>query len=545
VSEYANIAAAVSTMAAQQPDVPAIYFPGPRGADGQRSYSQFTYAELDRESDLIAAGLNALGIEKGTRAALMVKPSLEFFALTFGIFKAGAVPVMIDPGIGLKNLKTCLGEAAPDAFIGIPPAHVARLVLGWARDSIRTVITVGRRWFWGGYTLEQVRDAAQPDWQRPHTTVDDLAAILFTSGSTGVPKGVEYTHRTFLAQVELIRDMYSIKPGEIDLPTFPLFALFDPALGMTTVIPHMDFTKPASIDPAEVFEPVKRFGVTNMFGSPALLRTVGRAAEGQSLPSLQRVISAGAPVPATVMESVLRALPDTARVHTPYGATECLPVCSISSAEVLGETREATDAGLGVCVGAPIPATVVRVIRISDDAIPTWSDDLVLPQGEIGEIVVKGEMVTRSYFRRDEATRLAKIREGDAVWHRMGDLGRFDEAGRVWFCGRKAHRVILPERTMFTVPIEARFNTHPAVYRSALVGARLAGGITPVLCIEREPDVPGTDAELLADLRERAATDPELNIITHFLMHSGFPVDIRHNAKINRETLAVWATGKL
>ena len=133
--------------------------------------------------------------------------------------------------------------------------------------------------------------------QPVETSEDDIAAILFTSGSTGVPKGAVYTHGNFLAQVELLKETYGIEPGEIDLPTFPLFALFDPALGMSAVIPEMDPTRPANVDPEKILGAIQRYGVTNTFGSPALLHRVGSygAAHGVKLPTLRRVISAGAP----------------------------------------------------------------------------------------------------------------------------------------------------------------------------------------------------------------------------------------------------------
>ena len=286
MSEPVNIAGFLPRMAESLPYAPAIYYPCGRGADGKVRYTHYTYRQLDEQSDLIARGLTAVGVGRGVRTALMVKPSLEFFALTFGIFKAGAVPVMIDPGIGLKSLKTCLAEAQPEAFIGIPAAHAARVVLGWARGTLKTLITVGRKWAWGGLTLDDVRRAGAEAGSGgfiAETRADDMAAILFTSGSTGRPKGVMYEHRHFVNQVKLIRDAYDIRPGEIDLPTFPLFALFDPALGMTSVIPDMDATRPAAVDPALLIEAVHDFGITNMFGSPALLNTVGRYGEAHGV----------------------------------------------------------------------------------------------------------------------------------------------------------------------------------------------------------------------------------------------------------------------
>lgn len=546
----ANIASALPALAARQPQAVALQVPV-GGAGAHVRYQAVTYAELDARSDAIARGLTAIGIGPGVRAALMVKPSAEFFALVFGLFKAGAVPVMVDPGIGLKHLKTCLGEARPTAFIGIPAAHLARQVLGWARETVKILVTVGPRLTWGGHTLKAVaqRGAAGGPFLAA-TTGHDLAAILFTSGSTGVPKGVEYQHRHFLAQVDLIRDTYGITPGEVDLPTFPLFALFDPALGMTTVIPKMDFTRPAKIDPVHLLEIAERFSATNMFGSPAVLDTLGRhlaRTGGPRLRHLRRVISAGAPVTGPVMARCLAGLPEGARIHTPYGATENLPVTTIDSAEILGETWARSEAGDGVCVGRPVPPNDVRIIRITDDPLPHWTDDLALPTGARGEITVQGPTTTEAYFGRPESTAAAKIRMPDGqIRHRMGDVGWLDAQGRLWFCGRVGHRVYPASGPLDPVPCEQPFNTHPAVRRCALVGVGPVGSQRPVICIEREPEGPQPALEALAaELRALALAHPHTQEIETFLDHGPLPVDIRHNAKINRPLLARWAAAQL
>ena len=554
--ELCNIAAVLPEVAARQPHTLAVVFPDGRDARGKVRYTHYTYAQLDRDSDRLAAGLTAVGIGKGVRTTLMVKPSLEFFALTFAIFKAGAVPVLVDPGLGARNVGKCLEQAEPAAFIGIPLAHGARMVLGWGRKTVQTLVTAGTRWGWGGHDLEELRTLGDAQlaqgWTMARTRADDIAAILFTSGSTGPPKGAIYTHGTFTAQVECIRRTYDIQPGEVDLPTFPLFALFDPALGMTTIVPDMDASKPREADPRKLIEAIEDFGVTNMFGSPALLDTLSRYGEreGVKLTSLKRVISAGAPVHATIIERVLGMLPDDARLHTPYGATESLPVASIDSDTLLGETRALTNEGRGVCVGRPVPEAEVRVIRITDAPIARWSDDLVLPQGEVGEIVVKSPMVTHAYMNRPDHTALAKIRDGageDApVRHRMGDLGYYDAQGRLWFCGRKSHRVRTADGDRFTVPAEVLFNTHDAVFRTALVGVGEAGRQLPVLVVELEA---GVSAERQPRIREElltlGKTQPHTRDIQDVLFHTGFPVDIRHNAKINRPQLAVWAAARL
>jgi acyl-CoA synthetase (AMP-forming)/AMP-acid ligase II len=531
-------------MAERQPDGLAIIVPHQRAV-------QVSYRQLDEESDRLAGGLSVIGIGRGVRASLMVPPGLEFFALTFALFKAGAVPVFVDPGMGMRNLRQCLAEAEPEAFIGIPKAQAARVLLGWAQSSIKTIVTVGRRLFWGGYTLDHVRSLGDSEnkFSPAETATDEPAAILFTSGSTGVPKGAVYTHGIFAAQVELLQQTYGIQPGEIDLPTFPLFALFGPALGMTAVIPDMDFSRPGQVDPEKILTRIEDFQVTNLFGSPALIDRVGRyCARGPKLPSLRRVISAGAPVAAETLKRFSQLLGPGVQIFTPYGATEALPVSSTGSDEILNETQSITASGGGVCVGRPVSGMAVQIIRIIDDPILTWSDELVLPAGQIGEIVVAGPVVTKEYFHRPEATALAKIRDAKTgkILHRMGDLGYLDDRGRLWFCGRKSQRVITSTGTLFTIPCEAVFNQHPQVRRSALVGVARNGATKPVLCVELEKEAQAGDrSRLTKEILSLGAGQPHTKEIKTVLFHPAFPVDIRHNAKIFREKLAQWAARKL
>jgi len=542
---YTNIASYLALMAERQPAGLAIIVP--HGRTGRA-----TYRQLNEESDRLARGLTSIGIGRGVRTVLMVQPGLEFFALTFALFKAGAVPVLVDPGMGVHNLGQCLAEAVPEAFIGIPKAHVARVLLGWAKATLKTVVTVGRRFFWGGYSLDQVRALGHSGTKFPaaETSADKTAAILFTSGSTGVPKGAVYTHGIFAAQVQLLRQTYGIQPGEIDLPTFPLFALFGPALGLTAVIPDMDFTQPGEVDPRKIVTAIEEFHVTNLFGSPALIDRVGRygAKLNIKLPSLRRVISAGAPVSAETLKRFSQLLSPGVQIFTPYGATEALPVSSIGSEEILNETQSLTAAGGGVCVGRPVGGVTVQIIGISDEPIPTWSEDLVLPAGQVGEIVVGGPVVTKEYFHRPESTASAKIHDPktDRILHRMGDLGYFDDRGRLWFCGRKSQRVITPAGTLFTIPCEAVFNQHPQIRRSALVGLARNGTTEPVLCVELEKNAQGNDRQRLThEILSLGAGQSHTKEIKTVLFHPAFPVDIRHNAKIFREKLAQWAARKL
>jgi acyl-CoA synthetase (AMP-forming)/AMP-acid ligase II len=310
----------------------------------------------------------------------------------------------------------------------------------------------------------------------------------------------------------------------------------------------MDPTRPARVDPHKIIGPIKEYGVTTMFGSPALLDTVGRwgVAHGVTLPTLRTVVSAGAPVAPEIIERFVQLMAPEGRILTPYGATESLPVAVTSSRKILAETRYAADRGAGTCVGRPVPSIELAVVGVDDGVIPVWDDSLKVADGSIGEIVVKGAQVTREYFDAPEHDRLHKIADGTAVRHRMGDLGYLDDRGRLWFCGRKSQRVVVDGETLHTVPCEGVFNTHPDVHRSALVAAAVDGATRPVICIELEPGVPRRDRDRIRrELIELGAGFDHTRSIRTVLFHRAFPVDIRHNAKIGRRALGEWATRKL
>jgi acyl-CoA synthetase (AMP-forming)/AMP-acid ligase II len=539
-----NVAERLREMAERMPHKRAVVFPAGWDENGRVAYTHLTFLQLDRESDRVAYGLERIGIRRATRAVLMVTPSIEFFVLTFALFKVGAIPVIVDPGMGYERMVACLRRTMPEAFIGISKAHLLRWRYPAYFRTVRTWVTVGRRWFWGGHTLSSLRDESPEPFPMAETGEDEPAAILFTTGSTGPAKGAIYTHGIFDAQVAHIARMFNIGPDEVDLPTFPLFSLFDPALGMTAVIPDMDPTRPADADPEKLLEAIYDQGVTNMFASPALLDRLGEygVAEGIRLPSIRRVVSAGAPVPPAVLETFSELLNEDVPVFTPYGATEAMPVMLVDSGEILSETRTFTEKGYGICVGRPVEGLDVRIIKISDDPILEWSDGLVVGVGEIGEITVKGNVVTTGYFEDPDADADHKIREGGEIWHRMGDLGWRDNKGRFWFCGRKSHRVITDNGTLFTIPCEAIFNQHPAVKRSALVGVGRVPRQKPVVCIELKDG--GRDADpdtVKKELLNTAAKHPMTEDIKTVLFPKSFPVDVRHNAKIFREQLAEWA----
>jgi acyl-CoA synthetase (AMP-forming)/AMP-acid ligase II len=569
-AEDANIARHLRRMATELPDAPALKVPRGRTAGGDIDYLALSFRELAAEADAWTLLLQSRGVRRGDRTLVMVRPGLPLIAAVFGLFQLGAVPVVIDPGMGLKSFLACVARSRPRALVGIPMARLVRLCF---RGPFRTVeVAVPAS---GSLTARLTNPSPISDFksQIVNSTAADLAAVLFTSGSTGAPKGVCYEHGMFAAQVRLIRATYGIRPGEVDLPMLPIFALFNPALGMTTVVPEIDPSRPAAVDPAKIVQAIQQEKITNSFGSPTLWAKIGAhcQANGITLPTLRRVLCAGAPVPAALWESSAAWLPH-GQLHSPYGATEALPVATISAAEMrallpppspppaapkfhsIGETSgEARSTG--TCVGRPLPEIAVKVIALTDTPLASLADARELPPGETGEIIVSGPVVTREYDALPEATAAAKIADlpfasGPAplaspapragIWHRLGDAGSLDAAGRLWFCGRKAERVETGTATLFTEPCELVFRRHPRVARCALVGLGEHGRQEPALVVESSV-VGAAAGDFARELAGLAAASPSTAGIRKFFFHPAFPVDVRHNAKIHRLTLTRWA----
>jgi acyl-CoA synthetase (AMP-forming)/AMP-acid ligase II len=566
VSESANIARHLPRMAAERPDQPAVKIPRGRRADGGIAYLALTYAELDAEVDAWVARLAAKGVQAGDRVLVMVRQGLPLIAAAFALFKLGAVPVIIDPGMGRKNFLACVARSRPRVLLGIPAAQILSRIFRTAFASVGV-----RVWVSGSVTGRQAGESQISDFKFQMVASDpsDLAAILFTSGSTGAPKGVCYEHGMFDAQVRLVREAYGIEPGEVDLPMLPIFALFGPALGMTTIVPELDPSRPATVDPAKIVQAIRQENVTNSFGSPTLWRIISRQCleQNEVLPSLKRVLMAGAPVPPWLFADMQKILP-YGTAHSPYGATESLPVATISAREVLDETSAATAQGAGTCVGKPGPGMAVKIIALADGPLTQIQE---LPAGEIGEIIVSGPVVTKEYDALPEATAAAKIQtpnakssttdalsssatspsalgtsapRSGAVWHRMGDVGYLDAAGRLWFCGRKAERVETECGPLYTEQVEPIFNAHADVARSALIGVGPDGRRPAIVVEPRSREVVATPAlrrKLVRELRALGAAHPHTDPIRLAYLHPHFPVDVRHNAKIHRLALARWA----
>jgi acyl-CoA synthetase (AMP-forming)/AMP-acid ligase II len=534
-----NISSRLTVNAKATPDKKAVVFPRFNKKTKHYDYSSLTFKELDTLSNKYALQLQKLGLQKGDRTLLFLKPSLDFSAMTFALFKLGVVPVFIDPGMGIPNLLKCIKESQPVGLIAEKQIHFLKHFYPDVFKTVKMNITNGS-WTWGKMiSIKKMKKEKVQSFSPVEFDPEDTAAILFTSGGTGSPKGVVYTHNIFDQQTTMLQDLYQLTKNDIDMPGFPLFSLFTIAMGMTSCIPDMDPTKPGSCDPKKLVQNIYDQSPTFVAGSPAIWERVADYCleKGLVLPSIKYVVMFGAPVSVKLHRKFKNLLPH-GTTYTPYGATEALPVSNISGEFVLKNTAQLSDEGHGTCIGRAAPGIEIKIIKITDDVIPRFNENLELPLKEVGEIIIKGAVASKEYLNLPDKTREAKIYDvNDTFWHRMGDLGFIDENGLLWFCGRKAHMVTTKTQKLFPIPCEAIFNKHPAVKRSALVGLGAPGNQIPAIVIERRDGqyLSGKGRSIFeSELLSVAKKYPHTKDIQKIYLSKTFPVDVRHNIKIDR-----------
>jgi len=503
-----NVAAHLWAMAAGAPRATAL--------EVQSTGARVTFGELADRASAIARGLEALGIGRGDRVLLMVRPGVDFAALAFALLGLGAVAVFIDPGMAHAHLVDCIAQARPKAIVAERLLHALCTLHPRALAGVQARISVG--WWPGIATLARLRRHPPAGFEPALLSPTDDAVVVFTSGATGKPKGVLLQHSVLAAQLESFKLFY--------LAILPVLAIFGPGFGCSTVFPDIDASRPRAANPRTLVAAIRRYGVTHSFGSPAIWRKV--ADTGARLPSMRCLLIGGAPVASSLLAKLAPLLPNGS-VHTPYGATEAVPLACASASEILSES----ETNRGTLVGRPLPGVEVRIVAISDGRL---AEARALPTGEIGEIVVRAPVVSRSYEGCRDANALAKIPDPFAHWHRMGDVGWLDDAGRLWFCGRKSERVGSAGAPLFTACVEPRFEVHPAVQRVALIGV----GGKAILVVELRDGVKA-DAKSTAEILMLRGELP----IDRILFKRRLPLDTRHAVKILRGELARWAEGRL
>ena len=530
-----NMAHLLDDHATHQPNALAVAV-GQKGAFKER-----TFLELNARANQYARALQEEGIGVGDRVILMVRDPQSFFSVVFACSKIGALYVLIDPGMGVEAMVACIKEQKPDALIGIAKAHVLKVLKGKAFKTLKKSFLVDGAFFPGAISLDKRADKQSADaFECLQNSESSDAAIMYTSGSTGIPKGVVFTHAMMGGQCKAIAQMFDLGPSQKHVACFPLFALIAGSIGMGCVIPEMDLANPASADPQKIVDAFKRFKPQSAFGSPAVWEPLSRFLDdkGVSLGDTKTLLTAGAPVQPALHARLKKALPE-GDIYTPYGATEALPIAFTSASHILKNTAAKTAQGAGTYVGKSVPGVDVRIIKIDEGVLDDISKAQELSAGEIGEIIVRGPLISKVYDKRPEHTAKAKIKDGDGFWHRMGDVGSKDDEGGIWFCGRQKHRVQTSDKTFFSVPVEAVVENHPNVKRAALTWVGDVLPQRPVVCVELEKGA--HQAQTLGALKVVLDQNPVTKGIKDVLAHPGFPVDRRHNAKIEREKMTAFA----
>lgn len=507
------------------------------------TYAHTSFRDLATKVYKYERGLSHLGLTPGDKVLMLVPPGIEFLALSYAVMGRGATPIFIDPGIGKENLFKCISDAAPDVFIGSPKAQLLRLKGKKLFPNLRFHVTATYIPFTGpNLSLLDTFSAKE----LPHAGSPGPGMIAFTSGATGVPKGVVFTNEMLREQLRIFREVFGIEEGLKDLPLLPIFSLFTIALGVCSVFPQIDSSRPLSLEPARVVKIIQDLGIHYSFGSPTLWDKISEycVRHGEQFTSVKKVLMAGAPVPSSTLSRVQSILPH-GEACTPYGATEALPVTMISAREILAASPVSAIGGeVGTLVGKTVSGVNLRIIPLDTPEGAPFASLKSLPPREIGEIIVQGKNISEHYLNRPEAVKSSKLYDGSIVWHRIGDVGYLDESGNLYFCGRKAHVVRAPERSYFSDPVELVFNAHEQVKRAALVC--LSPGGRPAVVVEPYPQFwPTTEAartRFREELLSLAVAHPVTKAIEQFFFHPSFPVDPRHNAKIFRDRLGEWAS---
>lgn len=496
-----------------------------------------TFEALERRVLELAAGFAASGIAPGQRVALLVAPGADLTAAVYACWRIGAVVVLADAGLGAAGLARALRGTHPQHVIAVPRGLALAAVLrvpgrriAAGRISRRAAALLGAP----HRLVDLARLGAGRD-APPPPAADAEAAVLFTSGSTGPPKGVVYRHTQLRAQVESLRTLYGLGPGDALVAAFPPFVLYGPALGIPSAVPAA--AEPGALTAAGLADAAAAIDATVVFASIAVLRTVVATAaalderQRAALGRVRLLVSAGAPVPAALLRAARDVLPH-ADAHTPYGMTEALPVTDVSAAEI-----DEAGSGNGVCVGRPVAGVRVRIGPLGADGAASGA--LTEEPGRTGEVCVRAAHVKDRY---DQLWATDRLSSRDPGWHRSGDVGHLDDRGRLWIEGRLVHVVSTAAGPVTPVGIEQRVEALDGVRAAAAVGVGPAGGQQLVVVVvptggAPRPAAPRLAPDPLAARVRHAAQAP----VAAVLVTTTLPVDIRHASKVDRTRVARWA----
>jgi olefin beta-lactone synthetase len=494
-----GVVAGIVDTAHADPRKPALVVTSAR----DRTSAVTTFRALVERARRFAGGLDAAGFDAGDRVVCAAPPSADFYAFALALLALRMPVVLIDGSLDRRRVIGALRAARARAIVGtagtlrrwplVPPlARMRRFAIDGAPLGVRAL----------GELLGAAVELPQPP-------ADETPGVIsFTSGSTGIAKGVNRTHAVLLGQHRGLAEMLPVRRDDVDMTCFPAVALHNLMCGIATVLPPVDLRRPWAGDPRAVLDAIETCGVTTLSGAPAFMERLVSA--GRCPRSVRRVVVGGAPVPPRLCARVLEAFPQ-AECVVAYGATEAEPIAHVAMREVV-ESR-----GEGLLVGGPASSVEVVLAELPDRcAEPLRPAEVAADEGEV---IVTGPGVSREYVGGRHAS--TKLRDADGrVWHRTGDVARRDDRGRLWLLGRRGQGVSWRGRRVHPLAVETAIGELPAVSRAALAGELI------VVC---EPDAVAAvrrrlDALGLAGLPVRRV--------------DSIPMDRRHHSKIDRPALA-------
>jgi len=504
-----NVAEPLVQQARARGEATAIIEPGP-GRD-----RRITFGALDDRSAALAAWLRRRGMKPGDRVLVMIGISIDLYVAMTALLRAGLVAVFLDPSAGRGHIRRCCAACPPDALLGPVRAQCLRLLHpGLMRARLLVVPPIfGRR----------LPAARGPELHACGPQTPGL--LTFTSGSTAAPKAAVRTHGLLAAQQAALAEAIDLAPGQMDLATLPVFVLANLAAGVSSVIADADLRRPGHIDPGPVMAQLERHPITRSAGSPAFYQRLLEHAEqtGRTLAPLRRVDLGGAPVFPDLLDRLASRLPEGGPV-TVYGSTEAEPIAHLTYAEASAADRAAMRAGAGLLAGPPVPEITLRIAapdRLERGTMPAEAFEAACGAPSTpGEILVSGAHVLPGYLDPGEDVQ-TKLRVGRTIWHRTGDAGYLDAAGRLWLLGRAGAVIRDGRGTLYPLAIASAARQVPGVTHAAAVAA----GGRRVLAVELAAGTPrgaatGALYERLGDRIDRVEVLARM------------PVDARHNAKV-------------
>ena len=548
--EQSNVARHIVSLAQKDPYKKIIISFSGRDDNGKMAYSHLTFRQFNQQSDDIARGLQRAGVVRGTKTALQIEPGIEWFAVTYALLKIGAVPVLLQPSMGMNKMAQCVKEVGPEALITSPGYQIIQVLKSSYYQSVHLQINTKRRWFKKGLSIADLQKSEPGPLHIAEVRDNDPAMIVFsTSNETDIPRPTILNHGTLNSTIDLMKSVMKISDNSVLFTTFPFFMMLAPSLGIRQILPESQSMKASKINPKIIVESIWDHGISHLLMSPTCLMVLGDFLKNESifLPSIKRILSWGETYPAYKLQQLHYYIHEKTQIFPIYGMAEAPIVASLGSHEIVSETQIKTERGFGICQGKVIKGMEMRIIQVGDRPIDNWSDDLLVSDGNIGELVVKGDAVSSKYCNNVKSDALTKIPDGKNVWHRTGDVGWIDSKGSFWFCGRKKDRIIISEDdTLHTIPCEAVFMQHQRVYRCIIVGVGPIPYQLPVLIIELAPGDSGKYISTLThELTEMAQAYPHTGNIKNILFRKSFPVHPLYNQNVNRKELTIWAAKKL